>query len=70
MPVHVQPLTELVRAAQLPNPTGATLGKLAKGDNWDRVAKEAARTIPGREHGGNCDIKNLTRGCKVLEMML
>jgi hypothetical protein len=20
--------------------------------------------VPGREHGGNCDIKNLTRGCK------
>ena len=21
--------------------------------------------IPGRENGGNCDIKNLSRGCKV-----
>ena len=40
-------------AAQLPNPTGATLGKLPEAD-FDRVAKEAARTIPGREHGGNC----------------
>ena len=29
------------------------------------MAAEAARTIPGREHGGNCDIKNLTKGCKV-----
>ena len=57
-------LSMVVRAAQLPNPTGATLGTLPK-DQWDRVAKEAARTIPGREHGGNCDIKNLTRGCKV-----
>ena len=26
---------------------------------------EAARTVPGREHGGNCDIKNLSRGSKV-----
>ncbi|KAI5459431.1 formamidase FmdS [Mariannaea sp. PMI_226] len=31
-----------------------------------RVAKEGARTVPGRpEHGGNCDIKNLSRGSKV-----
>ncbi|KAH6833086.1 Acetamidase/Formamidase family protein [Perilla frutescens var. hirtella] len=24
---------------------------------WERIAREAARTIPGRENGGNCDIK-------------
>lgn len=30
-----------------------------------RIGKEGARTIPGRpEHGGNCDIKNLSRGSK------
>ena len=29
------------------------------------AAKEAARTVPPREHGGNCDIKDLTRGSKV-----
>ena len=29
------------------------------------AAKEAARTVLPREHGGNCDIKNLTRGSKV-----
>jgi formamidase len=29
------------------------------------AAKEAARTVPPREHGGNCDIKNLSRGSKV-----
>ena len=29
------------------------------------MGKEGARTIPGRpEHGGNCDIKNLSRGSK------
>ena len=22
----------------------------------EKVAKEAARTVPGREHGGNCDV--------------
>ena len=26
---------------------------------------EAARTVPPREHGGNCDIKDLSRGSKV-----
>jgi formamidase len=32
----------------------------------EKVGKEGARTIPGRpEHGGNCDIKNLSRGSKV-----
>ena len=37
----------------------------AKHKSWDRVAAEAARTVPGRENGGNCDIKNLSRGCAV-----
>eukprot|EP00747_Dinoflagellata_sp_TGD_P149419 gnl/TRDRNA2_/TRDRNA2_177008_c0_seq9.p1 gnl/TRDRNA2_/TRDRNA2_177008_c0~~gnl/TRDRNA2_/TRDRNA2_177008_c0_seq9.p1 ORF type:complete len:452 (-),score=96.09 gnl/TRDRNA2_/TRDRNA2_177008_c0_seq9:90-1445(-) len=56
--------------ACLPNPTGAMLGKLGhfKGnltDDWKRIAAEACRTVPGRENGGNCDIKNLSRGCSV-----
>ena len=42
----------------------AVLGVL-KGGEVDRVAREAARTIPPREHGGNVDIKNLTRGSRV-----
>jgi formamidase len=29
------------------------------------AAKEAWRTVPPREHGGNCDIKNLCRGSRV-----
>ncbi|KAH7566683.1 hypothetical protein JRO89_XS08G0215800 [Xanthoceras sorbifolium] len=32
---------------------------------WEKIATEAARTIPGRENGGNCDIKNLSRGSKI-----
>jgi len=32
---------------------------------WDKVASEAACTVPGGENGGNCDIKNLSRGCTV-----
>jgi formamidase len=35
-------------------------------DTAARVGAEGARTVPGRpEHGGNCDIKNLSRGSKV-----
>ena len=29
------------------------------------AAREGARTIPPREHGGNCDIKNLSRGSRI-----
>ena len=38
----------------------------ASDDIKEKVGREGARTIPGRpEHGGNCDIKNLSRGSKV-----
>jgi formamidase len=47
-----------------PEPDTALLGTL-QGAERDRVAREACRTIPPREHGGNCDIKNLTRGSRV-----
>lgn len=50
--------------AALPNPQNAILGEL-KGSDFDRVAAEAARTVPPREHGGNCDIKNLSRGTRI-----
>merc|ERR1719482_832964 len=44
-----------------------TLGhfKSKKAAIFDRIAQEAARTVPGRENGGNRDIKNLSRGCVV-----
>ncbi|KAG5412566.1 hypothetical protein IGI04_000133 [Brassica rapa subsp. trilocularis] len=43
-----------------------TLCEMEEGTpEWERIAKEAARTIPGRENGGNCDIKNLSRGSKI-----
>lgn len=29
------------------------------------AAREAWRTVPPREHGGNCDIKNLSRGSRI-----
>ncbi len=50
--------------AALPNPKNAILGKLPVSE-CDRVAAEAARTIPPREHGGNCDIKNLSKGTRI-----
>lgn len=50
--------------AHLPNPQGALLGALC-GLDAERVAKEAARTVPPREHGGNCDIKNLSLGSRL-----
>ncbi|KAL6587704.1 hypothetical protein OROMI_000682 [Orobanche minor] len=58
--LHSRPL------ANLPSTKGCVLGKIKEGtQEWERTAKEAARTIPGRENGGNCDIKNLSRGSKV-----
>jgi formamidase len=50
--------------AALPTATNAILGSL-KGAEFDRVAVEAARTVPPREHGGNCDIKNLSKGSRI-----
>jgi formamidase len=50
--------------AALPNPQNAMLGTLATSE-FERVAAEAARTVPPREHGGNCDIKNLSKGTKI-----
>jgi formamidase len=47
-----------------PNPQSAVMGKLT-GDAAKNAALEGARTVPPREHGGNCDIKNLTKGSKV-----
>ena len=46
-----------------PNPEHALLGSLT-GEAADRAAAEGARTVPPREHGGNQDIKNLSRGSR------
>jgi formamidase len=50
--------------AALPNPENAVLGKVKAGD-FERIAAEGARTVPPREHGGNCDIKNLSKGSRI-----
>lgn len=57
-PLRVPPL------ANLPQPSNAILGRL-RGAEFDRVAKEGARTVPPRENGGNCDIKNLSKGSRI-----
>ncbi|XP_020518159.1 uncharacterized protein LOC18421850 isoform X3 [Amborella trichopoda] len=58
--LHTRPL------ANLPTAKGCLLGKIEeRTPDWEKIATEAARTIPGRENGGNCDIKNLSRGSKV-----
>ncbi|MGH3321932.1 MAG: formamidase [Streptosporangiaceae bacterium] len=46
-----------------PEPRNAVLGTLT-GAEFDRVAGEACRTVPPREHCGNVDIKNLSRGAR------
>jgi formamidase len=50
--------------AALPYPETAHMGRL-KGKAAKEAAAIAARTVPPREHGGNCDIKNLTKGSSV-----
>ena len=48
--------------AELPNSVGALVGKAENNPIAEKIKKEGARTVPGRENGGNCDIKNLTKG--------
>ena len=50
--------------ATLPYAETAHMGRMT-GDERDAAAAEGARTVPPREHGGNCDIKDLSRGAKV-----
>ncbi|KAI1760903.1 formamidase [Hypoxylon sp. FL1150] len=48
-----------------PEPIGVVAGA-SDGALAEKIGREGARTVPGRpEHGGNCDIKNLSRGSKV-----
>jgi len=50
--------------ATLPYAETAHMGRMSA-DAAKVAAAEAARTVPPREHGGNCDIKDLSRGSKV-----
>ena len=42
----------------------ALMGQMT-GKKAHEAAAEAWRTVPPREHGGNCDIKNLSRGSRI-----
>ena len=57
-PTRVPPL------ANAPMAPTAHMGKM-KGEARDLAALTGARTVPPREHGGNCDIKDLSRGSKI-----
>lgn len=48
----------------LPFAKTAHMGKL-QGSEKESAAATAARTVPPRENGGNCDIKDLTKGAKI-----
>ncbi|KAF7317333.1 Acetamidase Formamidase [Mycena chlorophos] len=63
-PAHAEAVPPVAFA---PNAVGAYVGQdeaSVDGETRERIAREGARTIPGREHGGNCDIKNLSRGSR------
>jgi formamidase len=58
--------TSLQRIVAQPPEPKSVHGGAADAATLEKIGKEGARTIPGRpEHGGNCDIKNLSRGSKV-----
>jgi len=57
-PTRVPPLANAPLAAT------AHMGKM-QGQARDGAAATGARTVPPREHGGNCDIKDLSRGSKI-----
>jgi len=59
--------TEPTRVPPLANPpfSPTTHAGKAEGDLKAKIGAEGARTVPPREHGGNCDIKDLSRGSKI-----
>lgn len=59
--------TDPDRVPGLANPPFAATAHCgtAQGEVKAKIAAEGARTVPPREHGGNCDIKDLSRGSRV-----
>ncbi len=59
--------TNPTRVPGLANPPFAPTAHAgrAKGEAKAKVGAEGARTVPPREHGGNCDINDLSRGSKI-----
>ncbi|KAF9816652.1 hypothetical protein IEO21_03957 [Rhodonia placenta] len=50
--------------ALLPVSTGAYVGQDMPDDVRAKIYREGARTVPGREHGGNCDVRTAIRGSR------
>ncbi|WP_394740510.1 formamidase [Natronococcus roseus] len=50
--------------ANPPTETAALMGEMDP-DEAEEAAREGARTVPGRENGGNCDIKDLSLGTTI-----
>ncbi|WP_433632911.1 formamidase [Halomicrococcus sp. NG-SE-24] len=50
--------------ANAPTPNSAIMGDMDD-DEAEEAAEEGARTVPPRENGGNCDIKDLSLGSRV-----
>ena len=59
--------TDPERVPPLANPPFASTAHMGKLTGAAKAAAAAtgARTVPPREHGGNCDIKDLSRGSKI-----
>jgi formamidase len=59
--------TNPTRVPGLANPPFAPTAHMGRmqGAARDAAAASGARTVPPREHGGNCDIKDLSRGARV-----
>ncbi|MEW6465035.1 MAG: formamidase [Pseudomonadota bacterium] len=59
--------TDPDRVPGLANPPFAATAHCgtAQGEVKAKIAAEGARTVPPREHGGNCDIKDLSRGSRI-----
>ena len=59
--------TDPARVPGLANPPSAGTAHMGRmqGAARDKAAAEGARTVPPREHVGNCDIKDLSRGVYV-----
>ncbi|WP_355660039.1 formamidase [Halomonas salifodinae] len=59
--------TDPQRVPPLANPPYADTAHMGRMDKASaaQAATEGARTVPPREHGGNCDIKDLTKGSRV-----
>jgi formamidase len=59
--------TNPARVPPLANPPFAPTAHMGRltGAAKEAAAATGARTVPPREHGGNCDIKDLSRGCTI-----